>query len=65
MHRTDAADIGAWDTSSVQKMQNMFQGCEEFNGKIDAWDTSSVTDMAMMFKSYIAVRKSSFEAAPF
>ncbi len=41
--------IGAWDTSSVSTMTQMFQGATAFNQPIGAWVTSSVTTMGDMF----------------
>jgi surface protein len=46
--------IGAWDTSSVTDMSQMFNSfslfsVSQFNQDIGAWDTSSVTDMSFMF----------------
>jgi surface protein len=41
--------IGAWDTSSVANMKEMFMRCHHFNANISAWDTSSVRNMMSMF----------------
>ena len=43
-------DIGAWDTSGVRTMQNMFYA-SAFNQDIGAWDTSGVRSMYVMFDS--------------
>ena len=42
-------DIGAWDTSSVTTMENMFGLTRAFNADISRWDVSSVTTMNRMF----------------
>ena len=43
-------DLGAWNTSSVKKMERTFAGCHAFEGRgIGAWDTSAVTSMHAMF----------------
>jgi surface protein len=40
--------IGAWDTSSVTKMNSMFWGTP-FNSDIGGWNTGNVTTMSTMF----------------
>ena len=42
-------NIGAWDTSGVTTMQDMFKDDSSFNEDIGAWDTSGVTTMGGMF----------------
>ena len=41
--------IGAWDVSSVSRMENMFRQAFAFNKQIGDWNTSSVTQMSGMF----------------
>ena len=36
-------DIGAWDTSGVKTMNEMFVGASAFDQDIGGWDTSGVT----------------------
>jgi len=42
-------NIGAWDTSSVTQMNQMFNYAKVFDQPIGNWDTSSVTTMDSMF----------------
>ena len=44
-------DISKWETSKVQKMNNIFDHCESLETlpDISIWDTSNVTDMSSMF----------------
>ena len=42
-------DIGAWDTSSVTTMKDMFLFAFAFNQHLSRWDVSSVTTMYQMF----------------
>ena len=42
-------DIGAWDTSSVTTMYEMFRDADAFNQHLSRWDVSSVTTMQYMF----------------
>lgn len=46
----DAPGMNAWDTSSVIKMNFMFEYAKNFNQDISAWDTSAVTNMKYMFR---------------
>ena len=41
--------IGAWDTSSVTDMSELFYGASAFNQDIGAWDVSKVTSMLETF----------------
>jgi surface protein len=43
-------NIGAWDTSGVKSMEEMFWGANSFNQDISGWEVDSVTDMHEMFK---------------
>ena len=43
-------DIGAWETSQVTDMSEMFDNADAFNQDIGAWDTSQVTNMREMFR---------------
>ena len=43
------ANIGSWNTSNVQYMNNMFAYCDSFNKNIGSWNTSSVLNMSDMF----------------
>jgi surface protein len=43
-------DIGAWNTSGVKSMSNMFSHARAFNEDIGDWAVHSVTDMAVMFE---------------
>ena len=43
-------NIGNWDTSSVDIMNQMFRGASAFNQSIGNWDTSNVTVMSSMFQ---------------
>jgi surface protein len=43
--------FGAWNTSNVVSMYNMFNGALQFNQDIGNWNTSNVTTMAYMFNS--------------
>jgi surface protein len=42
------ANIGSWNTSSVQGMNGVFRGAINFNQPIGTWNTSSVTTMEFM-----------------
>ena len=46
--------IGAWTTSSVTDMKEMFCYAAAFNQPIGDWDTSSVTTMCWMFRGATA-----------
>jgi len=46
--------IGAWNTSNVVFMQNMFGEAVAFNQQIGAWNTSNVTRMDNMFQTATA-----------
>ncbi len=46
----NSGSMNSWDTSGVQRMDFMFDGCAIFNDNISSWDTSSVTTMREMFK---------------
>ena len=43
-------DISKWDTSNVNDMSYMFDGCESLNSlpDISKWDTSNVEDMILV-----------------
>lgn len=41
--------IGAWDTSAVTDMSNLFKNATSFNDNISLWDVSNVTTMRGMF----------------
>ena len=44
-------DISEWDTSNVENMRGMFDGCEylQSTGDLGNWDVSNVTNMSFMF----------------
>ena len=42
-------DIGAWDTSGVTDMNQMFNGAYVFNQDISGWSVDGVTSMGYMF----------------
>ena len=44
-------DIGAWNTSKVTDMSDMFLGASLFNRDLSRWSTSEVTSMNSMFKN--------------
>ena len=44
-------DIGAWNTSKVTDMSDMFLGASLFNRDLSRWSTSEVTSMNNMFKN--------------
>jgi surface protein len=44
-------DISGWEVSSVEYMNRMFYGNNDFNQDISGWDTSSVTEMKGMFQN--------------
>jgi hypothetical protein len=46
--------IGAWDTSRVGNMGQMFMGAAAFNQPLNTWNTSSVWRMANMFNDAAA-----------
>ena len=50
-------DIGAWDTSSVTTMRDMFVYASAFNQHLSRWDVSSVTTMQEMFYDANAFNK--------
>ena len=43
-------DIGSWDTSGVNKMEDMFRQATTFNQDIGNWNTSNVQTMDRMFQ---------------
>ncbi len=43
------SNIGSWNTSSVQFMDNMFASAGSFNQPIGEWNTAAVTNMEGMF----------------
>ena len=47
--RGSAGHDGAWDTSALRTMVEMFEYASSFNEDIGAWDTSGVTRMNSMF----------------
>ncbi len=42
-------DVSDWDVSKVEKMDNMFNGCELFDCDLSKWDVSNVLSMISMF----------------
>lgn len=46
--------IRYWDVSSVENMQAVFSGAEEFNSDLSQWDVSSVKNMSGMFDRALA-----------
>jgi surface protein len=50
-------DIGAWNTSSVTTMYQMFYRAYAFNQHLSRWDVSSVTTMRYMFYDANAFNK--------
>jgi surface protein len=42
-------NIGGWSVSNVINMNNMFNGCTNFNQNISGWTVSNVSNMAGMF----------------
>lgn len=47
---TDGRSIGAFDTSDVTDMRELFKDAGSFNRDISGWDTSQVTSMERMFQ---------------
>ncbi|HEG2942009.1 TPA: DUF285 domain-containing protein [Campylobacter jejuni] len=47
--RTDFSGIETWNTSNVENMFSMFEGCKTFNQDISGWYVSNVENMAYMF----------------
>jgi surface protein len=43
-------DISRWDVSNVVSMDNLFNGCEEFNQPLAGWNVSKVRNMSRMFQ---------------
>ena len=41
-----------WDTSTVTRMDNMFEEATAFNGNISGWNVSVVTQMDRMFLTH-------------
>ena len=42
-------DISKWDVSNVRNMNQMFEGCNEFNCDLSKWDVGNVVEMKNMF----------------
>ena len=42
--------IEDWDVSNVENMEDMFNGCKNFNADLSKWNVSSVGDMNEMFE---------------
>ncbi|EOF7244712.1 BspA family leucine-rich repeat surface protein [Campylobacter jejuni] len=47
--RTDFSGIETWNTSNVEDMSHMFEGCKTFNQDLSSWDVRNVEDMSFMF----------------
>lgn len=47
--QTDICDLSKWNVSNVCTMEDMFNGCENFNGNIGNWDVSNVEFFIGMF----------------
>lgn len=45
------ADLSQWITTSVTRMDSLFEGEGDFNSDISNWDTGAVTRMYMMFRA--------------
>ena len=56
-------DIGAWDTSGVTRMDDMFTGASVFDQDIGAWD-AGVTRMGYMFYGASALTRTSARGTP-
>jgi surface protein len=44
-------NINSWNTSNVEYMGSVFDGCSKFNLNIGNWNTSKVTNMRYMFRN--------------
>ena len=47
-------NISNWNTSKVKNMENMFLGCDTFNGDVSNWDVSNVESMKGIFSNCFA-----------
>jgi hypothetical protein len=47
----NSADLNSWQTGKANLMWKMFEGAEQFDGKILDWDVSKVTSMNAMFRN--------------
>ncbi|MCL6296728.1 BspA family leucine-rich repeat surface protein [Jejuia spongiicola] len=51
---TGHESINTWHLNSIEDLNSMFRGCENFNQDLNSWDTSNVVEMSYMFQDALA-----------